>query len=182
VNAANPRPENRSGHIIEIAEAGDDATATRFEWNVFLLAGDPAAGRYIVDARELAPGTLATTDTYFAGYANRGELSQVHGPDNLGVDPQGRLWMSPIRMNADGLTTAASWSPPAVRSAAGCSNWRAARWDVSSVVSSRRMDARVSHHPAPGEGGALIGRAATGRMATACGARAGGRRARRPPV
>ena len=43
-NAANPRPDNRSGHIIEIAEAGDDATATRFEWNVFLLAGDPGCG------------------------------------------------------------------------------------------------------------------------------------------
>ena len=44
---------------------------TRFEWNVFLLAGDPAAGRYIVDARELAAGSLAGTDTYFAGYPNR---------------------------------------------------------------------------------------------------------------
>ena len=43
-NAANPRPDNKSGHIIEMAEAGDDATGTRFEWNVFLLAGDPADG------------------------------------------------------------------------------------------------------------------------------------------
>ena len=65
-NAANPRPDNRSGHIIEIAEAGDDATATRFEWNVFLLAGDPAAGRYIVDARDLASRQVWPTDTYFA--------------------------------------------------------------------------------------------------------------------
>ncbi len=86
-------PDNRSGHIIEIAEAGDDATATRFEWNVFLLAGDPAAGRYIVDARDLVPGSLASTDTYFGGYPDRTELSQVHCPDNLGIDPQGRLWI-----------------------------------------------------------------------------------------
>jgi secreted PhoX family phosphatase len=93
VNAANPRPENRSGHIIEIAEAGDDATATRFEWNVFLLAGDPKAGRYIVDARDLVPGRLASTDTYFGGYPNPAELSPVHCPDNLGIDPQGRLWI-----------------------------------------------------------------------------------------
>ena len=93
VNAANPRPENKSGHIIEIAEAGDDATATRFEWNVFMLAGDPASGRYIVDARELVPGSLASTDTYFGGYPNRADVSPIHCPDNLGIDPQGRLWI-----------------------------------------------------------------------------------------
>src|SRR5688572_8845719 len=97
VNAANPRPNNKSGHIIEIAEGGDDARATRFTWSVFLLAGDPAAGRYIVDARELAAasaqGSLAGTDTYFAGYPNPAELSPVYCPDNLGIDPQGRLWI-----------------------------------------------------------------------------------------
>jgi secreted PhoX family phosphatase len=92
-NAANPRPENRSGHIIEIAEGGDDATATHFEWNVFLMCGDPGTGRYIVDARELVPGKLAGTDTYFGGYPNRAELSPVFCPDNLGIDPQGRLWI-----------------------------------------------------------------------------------------
>ena len=93
VSPANPRPDNKSGHIIEMAEAGDDATATRFEWNVFLLAGDPAVGRYIVDARELAAGSLTGADTYFAGYPNRAEQTQVHCPDNLGIDPQGRLWI-----------------------------------------------------------------------------------------
>jgi secreted PhoX family phosphatase len=96
VNAANPRSDNKSGHIIEIAEGGDDARAVRFTWSVFLLAGDPAAGRYIVDARELAlasGGSLAGTDTYFAGYPNAAELSPVYCPDNLGIDPQGRLWI-----------------------------------------------------------------------------------------
>ena len=93
VNAANPRPGNRSGHIIEVTEDGDDATSTRFRWEVFLLAGDPAVGRYIVDARELASGKLASTDTYFAGYPDRNHLAQVHCPDNLGIDPQGRLWI-----------------------------------------------------------------------------------------
>jgi secreted PhoX family phosphatase len=93
VNAANPRPDNRSGHIIEIHEAGDDATATSFEWNVFLLAGNPAAGRFIVDAAELAPGTLTSQDTYYAGYANRAAVSEIHCPDNLGIDPSGRLWI-----------------------------------------------------------------------------------------
>ena len=93
VNAANPRPDNRSGHIIEITEDGDDGAATRFTWNVFLLAGNPESGRYIVSASEVASGKLAPQDTYFAGYAKPAELSQVHCPDNLGIDPQGRLWI-----------------------------------------------------------------------------------------
>jgi secreted PhoX family phosphatase len=92
-DAANPRPDNRSGHIIEIREADDDATATSFEWNVFLLAGNPAEGRYVVDARDLQPGTLGPKDTYFAGYPHRAELSEVQCPDNLGIDPSGRLWI-----------------------------------------------------------------------------------------
>jgi len=92
-NPANPRRDNKSGHIIEMAEAGDDATGTRFEWNVFLLAGDPAVGRYIVDARDLVAGSLAGTDTYFAGYPNAAEQSAIQCPDNLGIDPQGRLWI-----------------------------------------------------------------------------------------
>jgi secreted PhoX family phosphatase len=93
VNAANPRPDNRSGHIIEITEDGDDATATKFRWEVFLLAGNPAEGRYIVDAKELAAGKLASQDTYFAGYPDRAAQTRVHCPDNLGIDPQGRLWI-----------------------------------------------------------------------------------------
>ncbi|HLA72320.1 MAG TPA: PhoX family phosphatase [Steroidobacteraceae bacterium] len=92
-NAANPRADNSSGHIIEIAESGDDATATRFSWNVFLLAGDPRTGTYITDARELAAANLKGTDTYFAGYAKRADVSVIHCPDNLGIDPQGRLWI-----------------------------------------------------------------------------------------
>jgi secreted PhoX family phosphatase len=92
-NPANPRPDNRSGHIIEIREAGDDATATRFEWNVFLLAGRPGEGRFIVDARELAPGQVGARDTYYAGFDDPAQVSEVHCPDNLGIDPQGRLWI-----------------------------------------------------------------------------------------
>jgi len=92
-NAANPRPENRSGHIIEITEEGDDATSTRFRWDVFLLAGNPATGRFIVDARELAVGKVGAQDTYYAGYPHRENVAEVHCPDNLGIDPQGRLWI-----------------------------------------------------------------------------------------
>jgi uncharacterized protein len=41
-NAANPRPDNRFGHIVELIEAENDAGSLNFEWNLFLLAGDPA--------------------------------------------------------------------------------------------------------------------------------------------
>jgi secreted PhoX family phosphatase len=93
VNPANPRSDNRSGHIIEITEDGDDARATRFRWEVFLLAGDPREGRYLVDARDLAAGAPGPKDTYFGGYSNAAEQSEIHCPDNLGIDPQGRLWV-----------------------------------------------------------------------------------------
>ncbi len=46
-----------------------------------------------MDARELAAGNLAAADTYFAGYPNKSEVSHVQCPDNLGIDPQGRLWI-----------------------------------------------------------------------------------------
>jgi secreted PhoX family phosphatase len=92
VSSVNPRPDNKSGHIIEITEAGDDARATRFQWSLFLLAGNPADGRYIADATTLR-GSLNGKDTYFAGYPRATDLSPVHCPDNLGIDPQGRLWI-----------------------------------------------------------------------------------------
>jgi secreted PhoX family phosphatase len=38
---ANPRPNNIFGHIIRWREANGDPTSTRFEWDVFLMAGDP---------------------------------------------------------------------------------------------------------------------------------------------
>jgi secreted PhoX family phosphatase len=93
VNASNPRPDNRSGHIIEMREAGDDIHAMHFEWNVFVLCGNPAAGRFVVDARDLVPGKLGAKDTYYAGYPHAADVSEVHCPDNLGIDPSGRLWI-----------------------------------------------------------------------------------------
>jgi uncharacterized protein len=64
-NAANPRADNRTGHIIELTEHDSDAAATQFRWDMFLLAGNP-----------VATGT-----------------SPIACPDNLGFDPFGRLWI-----------------------------------------------------------------------------------------
>lgn len=94
-NPSNPRPDNDFGHIVEITEDDDDAARTRFRWNVFLLAGDPrnAASRFVTRYEDLSPGMLAREDTFYAGFADRSQVSPIACPDNLGFDPQGRLWI-----------------------------------------------------------------------------------------
>jgi len=92
-NAANPRGHNDFGHIIEIHEDNDDHTSKEFAWEVFILAGDPKKGRLLTSLEELQPGKLASTDTYFAGYAKAADLSALGSPDNLGFDRAGNLWI-----------------------------------------------------------------------------------------
>jgi secreted PhoX family phosphatase len=95
VDAANPRPENAFGHVLEIEEEAGDAAARRFRWNVFLLAGDPAVSdaRLLSDAATLRPGRLGSQDTYYAGATDAATLAPIGCPDNLGFDPQGNLWI-----------------------------------------------------------------------------------------
>ncbi|MEV5411405.1 PhoX family phosphatase [Thermopolyspora sp. NPDC052614] len=73
---ANPRANNRHGHILEIVERHDDAGATRFTWSVPLVCGDPA------DA-----------STYYGGY-DKTKVSPISCPDNVTFDGQGNLWIS----------------------------------------------------------------------------------------
>ena len=40
-NASNPRANNTFGHIIRWREDGDQPSATRFQWDIFVMAGDP---------------------------------------------------------------------------------------------------------------------------------------------
>ncbi|HEX7375300.1 MAG TPA: PhoX family phosphatase [Steroidobacteraceae bacterium] len=95
VDAANPRPQNEFGHILEIQEEGEDAGARRFRWNVFLLPGDPAAAdaRHLARPSDLAPGTLGAGDTYYAGYAGLEPPAPMACPDNLEFDGAGNLWI-----------------------------------------------------------------------------------------
>jgi secreted PhoX family phosphatase len=75
VNKANPRPANRHGHIIEMAEQDDDPAATRFTWSIFMLCGDPA-----------------DESTYFAGF-DKSQVTPISSPDNLIFDAAGNLWI-----------------------------------------------------------------------------------------
>jgi len=81
VNPANPRANNKFGHIIEIVpplvNGKPDHTATECDWGFFLLGGDPAKSEH--GARYGAPVT-----------AN----GWVAAPDNLAFDPKGRIWIS----------------------------------------------------------------------------------------
>ncbi len=77
VNAANPRPENRWGHIIEMTPPDEDHAATRFTWEILVKCGDPAA----------APvGAMWNPATSANGWFSC--------PDNMAFDSQGRLWIS----------------------------------------------------------------------------------------
>jgi uncharacterized protein len=81
VDAANPRPKNEHGHILELIPPGGrgmeaDHAAEIFRWEVFLLAGDPA-------------------EDHGAFYpAEVGANGWLVNPDNLVTDPQGRLWIA----------------------------------------------------------------------------------------
>ncbi|WP_062441411.1 PhoX family protein [Herbidospora daliensis] len=76
VDEANPRFNNKHGHILEIAENRDDAAATSFAWNLPLVCGDPAD-----------PGT------YFGGF-DKTKVSPISCPDNVAFDGDGNLWIS----------------------------------------------------------------------------------------
>ncbi|WP_017557306.1 PhoX family protein [Nocardiopsis baichengensis] len=72
----NPRGPNKHGHILEITEAGDDAGATEFTWDVPIVCGDPD-----------------DPSTYFAGF-DKSKVARISSPDNLTFDDKGNLWIS----------------------------------------------------------------------------------------
>ena len=75
-DAANPRKNNRAGHIIELEEDRADHGATRFRWRIFMLCGDPAA-----------------PDSYYGGYP-KSLVSRMACPDNMVFDKDGNLWVA----------------------------------------------------------------------------------------
>ncbi len=75
---ANPRTANRYGQIIRWREAGNDAAALTFEWDLFVLAGNP---------------TMDQTNPLNKGSANVTAANTFNSPDGLGFDQSGRLWI-----------------------------------------------------------------------------------------
>lgn len=81
-NPANTRLNNVHGHIIEFMPPEKDHAADRFQWRIFLRGGDPKT---------------ASDDAYYPGpVTDNGWLSC---PDNLAIDPEGRLWICTDDMN-----------------------------------------------------------------------------------
>ncbi len=79
VDEANPRAANRYGQIVRWREAGGNPAATTFEWDIFVLAGNPV--KY-TDRTDLKSGSAnVTADNTF------------NSPDGLGFDAFGRLWI-----------------------------------------------------------------------------------------
>ncbi|MDX6752222.1 PhoX family phosphatase [Geminicoccaceae bacterium 1502E] len=80
VDAVNPRGPNRHGHVLELIPPGGegaeaDHTAERYQWEILLMAGNPAEPE---SGARYGEGT----DTWFSS------------PDNCAFDPAGRLWIS----------------------------------------------------------------------------------------
>lgn len=82
LNAANTRPENLWGHIVELIPPGGagaeaDHTAETYTWDLFVLAGNPK------DA--------ATGSTFHPATSENGWFVC---PDNLTFDPKGRMFVA----------------------------------------------------------------------------------------
>ena len=77
VDAANPRADNRHGHILELIPPGGDHSATKFTWNILVKCGDPSVA--------------AVGATFNPATSKDGWFSN---PDNCAFDAMGRLWIS----------------------------------------------------------------------------------------
>jgi secreted PhoX family phosphatase len=79
VDGPNPRAENAHGQVIELVPPGEgadaDHAATEFGWNMLLLAGDPA---------KEGSGAMY----------GEGSEAWLSSPDNVAIDPEGRLWIA----------------------------------------------------------------------------------------
>jgi uncharacterized protein len=77
IDAANPRGPNPYGHIIRWREQGNRAFATKFEWDIFVLAG-PAGDSQVLPAEG---GPALNDDNIFAS------------PDGVWIDQFGIAWI-----------------------------------------------------------------------------------------
>jgi secreted PhoX family phosphatase len=71
-NPINPRKPNPYGQIVRIRDRDGDHEATTFDWDIFVLAGDPKYDQSV---------KLEEADVFGS-------------PDGLAIDPDGRLWIA----------------------------------------------------------------------------------------
>ena len=76
VNGPNPRKSNKYGQIVRWRPSGGDHAAADFEWELFVLAGNPS-----VHSGEKAGSENITPDNMF------------NSPDGLSFDNSGLLWI-----------------------------------------------------------------------------------------
>lgn len=76
IDAANPRAENKFGHIIEIRPPGKDHAKATAKWEVLVTCGDPSA----------SVGASFNPETTENGWFGM--------PDNCAIDSDGRLWVA----------------------------------------------------------------------------------------
>lgn len=92
VDAANPRADNRFGHIIEMIPPDGDHAAETYRWEILVRCGDPA----LTDV-----GAAFSSETSRNGWFGM--------PDNVAFDADGRLWVAtdgnagPTTGRADGV-------------------------------------------------------------------------------
>ncbi|MCV6587941.1 MAG: PhoX family phosphatase [Marinobacterium sp.] len=76
VGGPNPRAENHYGQIVRWYPPKGDHTAVSFEWDLFLIAGNPAVKQGL-----------------YAGSQNIRKDNMFNSPDGIGFDEDGRLWI-----------------------------------------------------------------------------------------
>lgn len=76
-NAANPRANNKFGHIIEMIENDDDHAGTNFKWEILVKCG---------------AHTIASTGASFNKATTKDGWFGM--PDNCAMDSRGRLWIA----------------------------------------------------------------------------------------
>ncbi|MDA7746346.1 PhoX family phosphatase [Psychromonas sp.] len=77
VGGPNPRAKNHYGQIVRWTPTNQDHTSDAFQWDLYLIAGNPAVHE----------GDL------YAGSANINKDNMFNSPDGIGFDKAGRLWI-----------------------------------------------------------------------------------------
>ncbi|MCL6282207.1 PhoX family phosphatase [Ruegeria sp. 2012CJ41-6] len=75
-NPVNPRETNHYGQIVRWRPAGDDHAADGFDWDLYVMAGNPTVH----------------SDAY-AGSANVNEGNLFNSPDGMAIDSTGLVWI-----------------------------------------------------------------------------------------